>query len=165
MAVTSRAADAPASRLFARKATGLVRQASAWDVFIYNTNFVNIAIGVTFIFLFVPAGAYPGSNVFLSILLTTLAVLPTMLAAKRGVIVASSLATGQGRRADQRGVVTQRGGHDGHGMVRHGPRVVVDEALHGRHDLRRRVHDSTAEYDHLRIIGVHAGDHRRAEVQ
>src|SRR5438874_2468050 len=79
MQVTSPAAQAPATKLFARKATGLVRQASAWDIFVYNTNFVNIPIGVAFIFLFVPAGAYPGANVFLSILLTTLVVLPTNL--------------------------------------------------------------------------------------
>jgi amino acid transporter len=56
-----------------------VRQASAFDVFIYNTNFINIAIGVAFIFLFVPAGAYPGANIYLSILLTVLVVLPTNL--------------------------------------------------------------------------------------
>jgi APA family basic amino acid/polyamine antiporter len=64
---------------FARQATGLVRQAGAWDVFVYNTNFINIAIGVAFIFLFIPAGAYPGSNVYLAILLTVAAVLPTTI--------------------------------------------------------------------------------------
>jgi amino acid transporter len=64
---------------FARQATGLVRQAGALDVFIYNTNFINIAIGVAFIFLFVPAGAYPGANVYVTILLTVLVVLPTNL--------------------------------------------------------------------------------------
>ena len=37
MQVTSPAAQAPATKLFARKATGLVRQASAWDIFVYNT--------------------------------------------------------------------------------------------------------------------------------
>jgi amino acid transporter len=64
---------------FARKATGLVRQAGAIDVFIYNTNFINIAIGIAFIFLFLPAGAYPGTNVYVSILFTVAAVLPTNL--------------------------------------------------------------------------------------
>ncbi len=73
------AAPASISRGFARKATGLVRQAGAWDVFIYNVNFINIAIGVAFIFLFIPAGAYPGSNIFLSIIFTTVAVIPTNL--------------------------------------------------------------------------------------
>jgi amino acid transporter len=78
---TNAVASAPASvaGAFARKATGLVRQASAFDVFIYNTNFINIAIGVAFIFLFIPAGAYPGSNIYLSILFCTVAVLPTNL--------------------------------------------------------------------------------------
>ena len=70
---------APISLGFVRKATGLVRQAGALDVFIYNVNFINIAIGVAFIFLFIPAGAYPGSNVYLAIVLTTLAVIPTNL--------------------------------------------------------------------------------------
>jgi amino acid transporter len=64
---------------FARQATGLVRQAGAFDVFVYNTNFINIAIGVAFILLFVPAGAYPGANVYVAILFTVVAVLPTNL--------------------------------------------------------------------------------------
>jgi len=64
---------------FARKATGLVRQASARDVFIYNVNFINIAIGVAFMFLFMPNGSYPGVNIYLSTILCTLFVLPTSL--------------------------------------------------------------------------------------
>ncbi|MBO0839191.1 MAG: amino acid permease, partial [Actinobacteria bacterium] len=81
MSTDAVAHSAPASVAggFARKATGLVRQASAFDVFIYNTNFINIAVGVAFIFLFVPAGAYPGANVYLSIVLCTVVVLPTNL--------------------------------------------------------------------------------------
>jgi amino acid transporter len=71
--------DEAAPRPFARQATGLVRQAGALDVFIYNTNFINIAIGVAFMFLFIPAGAYPGSNIYLSIVFTVAAVLPTNL--------------------------------------------------------------------------------------
>jgi amino acid transporter len=69
----------PAAGTFARKATGLVRQAGAVDVFIYNTNFINIAVGIAFIFLFLPAGAYPGASVYVSILFTVVAVLPTNL--------------------------------------------------------------------------------------
>lgn len=65
--------------IFARKATGLVRQAGAWDVFVYNTNFINIAVGVAFILLLLPAGSYTGANVYVSILLCTLAVLPCNL--------------------------------------------------------------------------------------
>lgn len=64
---------------FARKATGLVRQASAKDVFVYNVNFINIAIGVAFMFLLIPNGSYPGANIYLSVLLCTLFVLPTSL--------------------------------------------------------------------------------------
>jgi amino acid transporter len=64
---------------FARKATGLVRQAGAKDVFIYNVNFINIAIGVAFMFLFMPNGSYPGVNIYLSTILCTLFVLPTSL--------------------------------------------------------------------------------------
>ena len=61
---------------FSRKATGLVRQAKASDVFMYNVNFINIAIGVAFMFLFMPAGAYPHTNMYVSTLVCTLAVLP-----------------------------------------------------------------------------------------
>ncbi|WP_181363035.1 APC family permease [Sulfoacidibacillus thermotolerans] len=64
---------------FSRKATGLVRQAKASDVFIYNVNFINIAIGVAFMFLFMPAGSYPGDNMFLTTILCALAVLPSSL--------------------------------------------------------------------------------------
>ena len=64
---------------FARKATGLVRQAGAKDVFVYNVNFINIAIGVAFMFLFMPNGSYPGENIYLATILCTLFVLPTSL--------------------------------------------------------------------------------------
>ena len=64
---------------FARKATGLVRQAGAKDVFVYNVNFINIAIGVAFMFLFMPNGSYPGVNIYLSTILCTIVVLPTSL--------------------------------------------------------------------------------------
>jgi amino acid transporter len=73
------AADIARKANFARKATGLVRQAGARDVFIYNVNFINIAIGVAFMFLFMPNGAYPGTNIYLSTVLCTLFVLPTSL--------------------------------------------------------------------------------------
>jgi len=64
---------------FARKATGLVRQAGAKDVFVYNVNFINIAIGVAFMFLFMPNGSYPGVNIYISTILCTIVVLPTSL--------------------------------------------------------------------------------------
>src|SRR2546430_2788463 len=78
-AVGSQAAQGAVGGSFSRRATGLVRQAGALDVFIYNANFINIAHGVAFIILFVPAGAYPGANVYVTILLTVLVVLPTNL--------------------------------------------------------------------------------------
>ncbi|HHY65834.1 APC family permease [Kyrpidia sp.] len=59
---------------FTRKATGLVRQARASDVFIYNVNFINIAIGVAFMLLFMPTDAYPGVNMYVSTLVCFLAV-------------------------------------------------------------------------------------------
>ena len=46
---------------FVRQATGLVRQASTLDTFIYNTNNQNIGIGVAFMILFMPA-FYAGSS-------------------------------------------------------------------------------------------------------
>lgn len=64
---------------FARKATGLVRQAGARDVFVYNVNFINIAIGVAFMILFMPSGSYPGTSMELATILCTLFVLPTSL--------------------------------------------------------------------------------------
>jgi len=51
---------------FARKATGLVRQAGARDVFVYNVGLANLGNAV-FIFLFLSSLAYPGLNVYLSI--------------------------------------------------------------------------------------------------
>jgi amino acid transporter len=81
MAIDTPVSPAPAVRtqVFSRKATGLVRQAGGRDVFIYNVNFINIAIGLAFIFLFIPAGSYPGSNIYLAIIFTVIAVMPTTL--------------------------------------------------------------------------------------
>ncbi|MDI3257002.1 MAG: APC family permease [Kyrpidia sp.] len=64
---------------FSRKATGLVRQANASDVFIYNVNFINIAIGVAFMILFMPTDAYPGVNMYGSTIFCFLAVLSCSL--------------------------------------------------------------------------------------
>lgn len=63
---------------FARKATGLVRQASARDVFVYNVNFANLGNAV-FIFLFLSSLAYPGINIYLSIVLCAVLILPVVL--------------------------------------------------------------------------------------
>ena len=59
---------------FVRKASGLVRQASAFDAFIFNVYFINIGIGVAFLILFYPL--YPGSNLVLSTLACLVLVLP-----------------------------------------------------------------------------------------
>ena len=63
----------PAPEVFARKATGLRREASARDVFIYNTNNQNIGIGVTFMVLLIPAIYVGGSMVTATVLAGILA--------------------------------------------------------------------------------------------
>jgi amino acid transporter len=65
--------DAP--QVFARKATGLRREASARDVFIYNTNNQNIGIGVAFVVLLV-APFYAGASMITATILAGLLALP-----------------------------------------------------------------------------------------
>jgi len=65
-------ASAP-PEVFARKATGLRREASALDIFIYNTNNQNVGIGVTFMVLLIPALYVGGSMVTATILAGILA--------------------------------------------------------------------------------------------
>lgn len=48
-------------RTFVREATGLTKELSLLDIFVYNTNNQNIGLGVLFILLFVPA-FYPGAS-------------------------------------------------------------------------------------------------------
>jgi amino acid transporter len=62
---------------FVRKASGLVRQASAFDAFIFNVYFINIGIGVAFMILFYPF--YPGQNLIFTTFACLLLVLPTSL--------------------------------------------------------------------------------------
>src|SRR4051794_33645938 len=64
-----------APEVFARKATGLRREASARDVFIYNTNNQNIGIGVTFVILLV-ALFYAGASLVTATILGGLLALP-----------------------------------------------------------------------------------------
>lgn len=68
----------PKLRTFQRDATGLVREASTLDAFVYNVNFINIGIGAAFIALFY-ALDYPGASLPLGIVLVTLATIPTAL--------------------------------------------------------------------------------------
>jgi APA family basic amino acid/polyamine antiporter len=67
------ATDAP--QVFARKATGLRREASARDVFIYNTNNQNIGIGVAFVVLLIPP-LYAGASMVVATILAGLLALP-----------------------------------------------------------------------------------------
>src|SRR3954463_14191712 len=61
------------TQVFARNATGLRREASARDIFIYNTNNQNVGIGVTFMVLLIPALYVGGSMVTATILAGILA--------------------------------------------------------------------------------------------
>ena len=61
--------------MFARKATGLRREASARDVFIYNTNNQNIGIGVAFMVLLIPP-LYAGASMVTATILAGLLALP-----------------------------------------------------------------------------------------
>src|SRR5919206_1970957 len=64
-----------APRAFARKATGLRREARARDVFIYNTNNQNIGIGVAFMVLIIPP-LYAGASMVTATILAGVLALP-----------------------------------------------------------------------------------------
>lgn len=68
----------PASGVYARKSTGLVREGSAWSVLVYNINFVSIGLMTLFALLLIPA-FYPGGNVQLAFLICLVVVLPTSM--------------------------------------------------------------------------------------
>lgn len=71
-------ASQPSVQSFERKATGLVRAAGTWDVLVYNMNFVSIGLMAVLVFLFSTA-FYPGANLYVMVLLTFAAVVPTSL--------------------------------------------------------------------------------------
>jgi amino acid transporter len=58
-------------RTFVREATGLTKELSLLDIFVYNTNNQNIGLGVLFILLFVPA-FYPGASMLGGVLVAGL---------------------------------------------------------------------------------------------
>lgn len=62
-------------KVFARKASGMIRSASTWDVFGLNLNNTLLGIGAAFVLSFVPA-LYPGANLYLSIVLGGLLCVP-----------------------------------------------------------------------------------------
>jgi amino acid transporter len=62
-------------QVFARQATGLRREASARDVFIYNTNNQNVGIGVAFMVLLIPP-LYAGGSMLVATLFAGLLSLP-----------------------------------------------------------------------------------------
>lgn len=65
-------------QVFVRKASGLVRTASTWDVLAYNINFTSI--GLLLIFLIMLGSAfYPGINMALSTIICVLLILPLSL--------------------------------------------------------------------------------------
>ncbi len=74
MADTASAGTTTGAGFFVRKASGLVRQASAFDAFIFNVYFINIGIGVAFMLLFY--ALYPGANLVFATLACMVLVLP-----------------------------------------------------------------------------------------
>ena len=67
-ASTQVAADSPKEQVFLRKASGLVRQVSATDSFLFNSGGLNWGFGLAFVGAFVLA-FYPGANLSLAILI------------------------------------------------------------------------------------------------
>jgi len=70
--------DAARTGVFARKATGLVREGSPWSVLVYNINFVSIGLMLVFALVMEPA-FYPGGNVLGTFLGAFIVVIPTSL--------------------------------------------------------------------------------------
>ncbi len=73
------ASSAPAAvSPFARPASGLVRDVTAWQVFGFNVMNANIGIGLVWLTLLGPA-LYPGANLYLAVLLAFVGILPLNL--------------------------------------------------------------------------------------
>ena len=66
------------SGVYARQATGLVREGSPWSVLVYNINFISIGLMLMFVLQLIPS-FYPGGDMVGSFLLALLIVLPTSL--------------------------------------------------------------------------------------
>lgn len=64
--------------VFARQATGLVRQLSFWDAFVFNASFVNIGLAVLYMVLYVP-GWHPGGSMVIATVAAAVIAIPTSL--------------------------------------------------------------------------------------
>lgn len=62
---------------FSRQASGLMRQASAWNVLGFNVFNLNIGMGALFVLLLIPS-LYPKANVYVSILTAALVTVPVI---------------------------------------------------------------------------------------
>lgn len=71
----SSVAEPAGAGLFARKATGLVREASLRDVFFLNANQMTPVLAVLFMLLLIPP-FYPGANIYLATLIALVAAIP-----------------------------------------------------------------------------------------
>jgi len=65
-------------KVFARNSTGLVRQISPTDAFLFNQSFINAGLIVLLTLIYVPA-IYPGASILVAAVLGTLLALPTAL--------------------------------------------------------------------------------------
>jgi len=64
--------------VFVRKASGLVRTGTAWDILAYNINFTSIGLLLAFLLMLGPS-FYPGINLPLSAILSILLIVPCSL--------------------------------------------------------------------------------------
>jgi amino acid transporter len=72
---TKRVEELVKKGVFLRRASGLVKTATAWDVFIYDTGLINIGFGIAFVALYGPS-FYPGSNMELASVIALLLWIP-----------------------------------------------------------------------------------------
>lgn len=61
--------------VFTRQASGLVREVSAWNTLAFNVMDGNIGVGLVWVLL-LGAGLYPGANLYLSVVIAYLGILP-----------------------------------------------------------------------------------------
>jgi len=64
--------------IFTRQATGLVRQLSFTDMFVFNASFVNVGLAVLYMALYVP-GFHPGGSMVVATIVAAIIAIPTSL--------------------------------------------------------------------------------------